>query len=128
LILISDFINSLSDVQIRNLWKWNYVRELWLISTKDYDPDEANALWLAMLKVNEVFNQFRCRFIGKASLVHLFWGAFDLAVTRFSGNPAPLHQGGMPEKAYFSQEMGESILNSEDVGNSESPENKLFDF
>jgi hypothetical protein len=63
---------------------------------KHYDPDQANTLWLAMLKVNEVFNQFRSEFIGKASPVHLFWGAFDLAVTRFSGNKAPLHPGGMP--------------------------------
>jgi hypothetical protein len=63
---------------------------------KHYDPDAAFALWKAMLKANEVFNQFRSAFIGKASPVHLFWGAFDLAVTRFSGRPAPLHQGGMP--------------------------------
>jgi hypothetical protein len=63
---------------------------------KSYDPIVANALWQAMLKANAVFNEFRSDFIGKASPVHLFWGAFDLAVTRFSGNPAPLHQGGMP--------------------------------
>lgn len=63
---------------------------------KSYDKDAAVAIWKAMLKVNEVLNQFRSDFIGKASPVHLFWGAFDLAVTRFSGNDAPLHQGGMP--------------------------------
>jgi len=63
---------------------------------KSYDPKVAHTLWQAMLKVNAVFNQFRSEFIGKASPVHLFWGAFDLAVTRFSGNPAPLHPGGMP--------------------------------
>tara|TARA_R110000850_G_scaffold30401_17_gene83790 strand:+ start:139 stop:1050 length:912 start_codon:yes stop_codon:yes gene_type:complete len=63
---------------------------------KSYDPIAANALWQAMLKANGVFNEFRSDFIGKASPVHLFWGAFDLAVTRFSGNAAPLHQGGMP--------------------------------
>lgn len=63
---------------------------------KSYDTDAAFAIWQAMLKANEVFNQFRSDFIGKASPVHLFWGAFDLAVTRFSGNTAPLHQGGMP--------------------------------
>jgi len=63
---------------------------------KSYDPEAANKLWKAMLKANGVFNQFRSEFIGKASPVHLFWGAFDLAVTRFSGRPAPLHQGGMP--------------------------------
>lgn len=66
------------------------------VVNKSYDPDAANALWQAMLKANEVFSEFRSYFIGKASPVHLFWGAFDLAVTRFSGNPAPLHQGGMP--------------------------------
>ncbi|WP_445383088.1 DUF5996 family protein [Robiginitalea sp. IMCC43444] len=63
---------------------------------KIYDPEAAYTIWQAMLKTNEVFNQFRSQFIGKASPVHLFWGAFDLAVTRFSGNPAPLHQGSMP--------------------------------
>lgn len=63
---------------------------------KAYDKDAAQSIWKAMLKANEVFNQFRSDFIGKASPVHLFWGAFDLAVTRFSGNDAPLHQGGMP--------------------------------
>jgi len=63
---------------------------------KSYDPKAANTLWQAMLKANTVFNEFRGDFIGKASPVHLFWGAFDLAVTRFSGNTAPLHPGGMP--------------------------------
>jgi hypothetical protein len=28
--------------------------------------------------------------------VHFFWGSFDLAVTRFSGRPAPAHPGGIP--------------------------------
>jgi hypothetical protein len=63
---------------------------------KVYEPTAANALFQAMLKANNVFNSFRSEFIGKCSPVHLFWGAFDLAVTRFSGNPAPLHPGGMP--------------------------------
>lgn len=63
---------------------------------KSYDPKAASAIWQAMLKVNEVFSHFRSKFVGKASPVHLFWGAFDLAVTRFSGNDAPLHPGGMP--------------------------------
>ena len=63
---------------------------------KSYDPTAAQNIWLAMLKANAVFQQFRSSFIGKCSPVHLFWGAFDLAVTRFSGNPAPPHPGGMP--------------------------------
>lgn len=61
-----------------------------------YDKDAVEAIWKSMVKANEVFTQFRSDFIGKVSPVHLFWGAFDLAVTRFSGNDAPLHQGGMP--------------------------------
>ena len=65
-------------------------------TNKSYDSPAVEAIWKAFLKANEVFNQFRSDFIGKASPVHLFWGAFDLAVTRFSGNDAPLHQGGMP--------------------------------
>lgn len=66
------------------------------VVNKSYDPKAANAIWQSMLKANAVFSEFRSEFIGKCSPVHLFWGAFDLAVTRFSGNPAPLHQGGMP--------------------------------
>ncbi len=63
---------------------------------KTYEPDVAFALWQAMLKTNEVFSNFRSEFIGKASPVQLFWGAFDLAINRFSGRKAPLHPGGMP--------------------------------
>lgn len=63
---------------------------------KSYDKEAAKKIWQSMLKANEVFTQFRSEFIGKVSPVHLFWGAFDLAVTRFSGRSAPLHQGGMP--------------------------------
>ena len=39
------------------------------------------------------------RFLGKSSPVHFFWGSFDLAVTRFSGRPAPPHPGGAPNVA-----------------------------
>ncbi len=63
---------------------------------KSYDTQVAEALWEAFARANEVFNNFRSSFIGKASPVHLFWGAFDLAVTRFSGKQAPLHPGGAP--------------------------------
>jgi hypothetical protein len=38
---------------------------------------------------NAALTQFRARFQGKCSPVHFFWGSFDLAVTRFSGRPAP---------------------------------------
>jgi hypothetical protein len=61
-----------------------------------YDPDAARAYWRAMLQVQRVFLLFRSRFVGKCSPIHLFWGSFDLAVTRFSGRDAPPHPGGMP--------------------------------
>jgi hypothetical protein len=61
-----------------------------------YDGDAARAYWRALLQVQRVFLLFRSRFIGKCSPIHLFWGSFDLAVTRFSGRDAPPHPGGMP--------------------------------
>jgi len=61
-----------------------------------YAPAAVQALWRALVQVDRVFRHFRTGFLGKASPVHLFWGAFDLAVTRFSGRPAPLHKGGIP--------------------------------
>ena len=53
-----------------------------------------------MAEANRVLTEFRGRFIGKVSPVHFFWGAFDLAVTRFSGRRAPPHPGA-PNMARF---------------------------
>jgi hypothetical protein len=64
-----------------------------------YDPDAVHRYWSALIRVDAVFTEFRARFIGKCSPVHLFWGALDLAVTRFSGRPAPRHPGGVPHCA-----------------------------
>lgn len=61
-----------------------------------YDPEAVTAFWRTLVEVDRVFNEFRARFVGKSSPVHLFWGGLDLASTRFSGRPAPLHPGGMP--------------------------------
>jgi Family of unknown function (DUF5996) len=61
-----------------------------------YDPEYANRFWRVLLQVDRVFKEFRSRFCGKCSPVHFFWGSFDLAVTRFSGRPAPPHPGGIP--------------------------------
>jgi hypothetical protein len=55
-----------------------------------YDPEYAQRFWRTLLQVNRVFSKFRTGFLGKCSPVHFFWGSFDLAVTRFSGRPAPL--------------------------------------
>jgi len=61
-----------------------------------YNPAQVHLLWRALVQSARVFQDFRARFTGKCSPVHLFWGSFDLAVTRFSGRDAPKHPGGIP--------------------------------
>jgi hypothetical protein len=63
---------------------------------RSYDADAVHRCWRALASSAEVFQRFRGRYYGKASPVHFFWGAFDLAVTRFSGRAAPPHPGGIP--------------------------------
>jgi hypothetical protein len=64
-----------------------------------YDAEYANRFWRVLVQADRVFKIFRGRFIGKSSPVHFFWGAADLAVTRFSGRTAPQHPGGIPHLA-----------------------------
>jgi hypothetical protein len=61
-----------------------------------YDRDAAARFWRIVAQSDRVLKEFRGGFIGKCSPVHFFWGAPDLAVTRFSGRPAPEHPGGVP--------------------------------
>ncbi len=61
-----------------------------------YDPDAAHRFWRILIQTDQVFQKFSSRFIGKVSPVHFFWGSFDLAVTRFSGRPAPPREGADP--------------------------------
>ena len=63
---------------------------------RPYDREAVQRFHQALRAVDGVFNRFRTGFLGKSSPVHLFWGSFDLAVTRFSGRRAPLHPGGIP--------------------------------
>ena len=63
---------------------------------RSYDAEYVHRFWQALVQADRVFKIFRSRFIGKASPVHYFWGAGDLAVTRFSGRRAPQHPGGIP--------------------------------
>jgi hypothetical protein len=62
----------------------------------DYDADAVHRFWQILVQTDRVMRIFRARFIGKCSPIHLFWGAMDLAVTRFSGRVAPEHPGGIP--------------------------------
>lgn len=63
---------------------------------RPWDRDAVTRFFGALTAADAVLKRFRTGFIGKVSPVHLFWGSFDLAVTRFSGRPAPLHPGGIP--------------------------------
>ena len=64
-----------------------------------YDADWARRFFGALVRIDAVLKRFRGGFLGKASPVHFFWGALDLAVTRFSGRTAPPHPGGIPHVA-----------------------------
>ena len=64
-----------------------------------YDREYANRYWRVLVQVDRVLKEFRARFAGKCSPVHYFWGAPDLAVTRFSGRRAPEPPAGHPEPA-----------------------------
>jgi len=110
-----------------------------------YDSEYVNRFWRALVKMDEVLKEFRARFIGKVSPVHFFWGSFDLAVTRFSGKPAPEREGAdfmtreayshevishgwWPKQTFYSSEMKEFFLLYDDVRTSASPEKALMDF
>jgi hypothetical protein len=67
---------------------------------ESYDREQAHRFWEVLRRVNEVFKQFSCGFVGKISPVHFFWGSFDLAVTRFSGRVAD----GPPRPDFMQQE------------------------
>ncbi len=73
-----------------------------------YDAAAAHRFWLALLQAHRVMSRFRARFVGKASPVHFFWGAADLAASRFSGRPAPKHSGGVPNCADWVMEIAYS--------------------
>lgn len=64
-----------------------------------YDRERVGRFWAALQRADRVLKRFRGEFVGKSSPVHFFWGSFDLAVTRFSGRPAPEHPGGIPNLA-----------------------------
>jgi hypothetical protein len=70
-----------------------------------YEPELANRFWRILVQVHRVFEACRCGFVGKCSPVHFFWGSFDLAVTRFSGRPAPMREGPKFMRDAYSHEV-----------------------
>lgn len=65
-----------------------------------YDRDRAHDFWRTLSRVEPIFQRFRAGFRGKSSPVHFFWGAFDLAVSRFNGKRAPLRSSKVDRDAY----------------------------
>ncbi|WP_317156927.1 DUF5996 family protein [[Mycobacterium] appelbergii] len=63
---------------------------------RSYDADAVHLFWQQLVAADRVLHEFRSHFMGKVSPVHFFWGAMDLACTRFSGRTAPQHPGGAP--------------------------------
>jgi hypothetical protein len=70
-----------------------------------YDAEAANRFWRILLQIERVLTASRCQFVGKCSPTHFFWGAFDLAVTRFSGKPAPPREGPAFMREAYSHEV-----------------------
>jgi hypothetical protein len=70
-----------------------------------YDPVYANRVWRILLQVARVLTESRCSFVGKTSPAHFFWGSFDLALTRFSGRPAPPREGPAFMRDAYSHEV-----------------------
>ena len=73
-----------------------------------YDPEAARLFWGQLTQAHRVLGEFRSHFVGKVSPVHFFWGALDLACTRFSGRSAPTHPGGAPNCGDWVMEEGYS--------------------
>jgi hypothetical protein len=70
-----------------------------------YDPAAAHRFWRVLGSIEPVFTASRCRFVGKSSPAHFFWGSFDLAVTRFSGRAAPPREGPAFMRDAYSHEV-----------------------
>lgn len=72
---------------------------------QSYDREYVERWWRILVQVHQVFTECRCAFIGKCSPVHFFWGAFDMAVSRFSGQPAPPREGPAFMRDAYSHEV-----------------------
>ncbi len=73
---------------------------------KSYDKKYVELFHKILVGVNHIFEEFRGRFTGKSTPVHLFWHSFDLALTRFSGKAVTPREGaGMVEREAYSHEV-----------------------
>lgn len=73
---------------------------------KSYDKEYVERFHQILVAVDDIFEEFRGRFTGKSTPVHLFWHSFDLALTRFSGRPAPpMPEANMVTREAYSHEV-----------------------
>ena len=71
-----------------------------------YDKEYVERFHQTLVTVDDILNEFRGRFLGKSTPVHMFWHSFDLALTRFSGKRAPVRDGaGLVEREAYSHEV-----------------------
>jgi hypothetical protein len=77
-----------------------------------YDAGAVQRCWRILLSASQVMEEFRARFVGKCSPVHFFWGSFDLAVTRFSGRPAPKREGTGPLAEMMDEAYSHEVISA----------------
>lgn len=71
-----------------------------------YDKKYVERAHQTLVTVDHILNEFRGRFLGKSTPVHMFWHSFDLALTRFSGKKATPREGaGLVEREAYSHEV-----------------------
>lgn len=88
-----------------------------------YDPVKTHDFFQVLVRVSNILTDYRSEFVGKSSPVHFFWGAMDLAVTRFSGRLAPEHPGGMP---HLSDEIVKEAYSHEVMSCGFWPGNEMY--
>jgi Family of unknown function (DUF5996) len=73
---------------------------------KAYDKKYVERFHKTLVMVDDILEEFRGRFVGKSTPVHMFWHSFDLALTRFSGKKAPPIDGAnMVTREAYSHEV-----------------------
>ena len=96
---VADFYSSL----FANLTKLGIEPKIWAVpyeapsttpfpedhENKSYDKEYVERFHQTLVAVDDILEEFRARFLGKSTPVHMFWHSFDLALTRFSGKKAP---------------------------------------
>ena len=113
---VADFYSSI----FANLGKLGIDAEIWAVpyeapsttpfaddhENKSYNKEYIERAHKTLVAVDDIFQEFRGRFTGKSTPVHLFWHSFDLALTRFSGKAAPpMPEANMVTREAYSHEV-----------------------